>query len=174
MSSKLFATLSISILLAFITLCGAPSAFAAPTDACSLLTPAQVTAALGVNVGAGQPAGPKNAAHPASTSSSLCGWSEPGNTAANGKKVLVDIFGNMGSLSPTDRFNNAKTPVKGITKTPVSDVADDAYYIVTPGLGPGLNVKKGNFVFQIRVSGFSVDQNEAMEKTLAQNILAKL
>lgn len=87
---------------------------------------------------------------------------------------MLDIFSPIGKLTPVDRFTNAKTPVKGITKTPVSGVGDDAYYITTPGLGTGLNVKKGNSAFQIRVNGFPVDQTKAMEKTLALDVLAKL
>jgi hypothetical protein len=118
---------------------------AAPAaDSCSLLTEAQVSGVLGVSVGAGQHVG----------GASLCGWSQPSDTNHTGKRVVLDLFGPMGSLTPADRFTNAKTPVKGITKTPVSGIGDDAYYIMTPGLGAGLNVKKGSSVFQIRVYGF--------------------
>jgi hypothetical protein len=135
-----------------------------PGDSCSLLTEAQVSGVLGVSVGAGQHVG----------GASLCGWSQPSDTSHTGKRVVLDLFGPMGSLTPADRFTTAKTPVKGITKTPVGGIGDDAYFITTPGIGTGLNVKKGSSVFQIRVYGFSIDQVEAMEKTLAQDALAKL
>jgi hypothetical protein len=146
----------------------APPALAAPaTDACALLTQAQVTAAIGVPMGPGQSSG---------SSPSMCVWYEPGGSAAkpSAKRVLLDVFGQMGSLTPVDRFNNGKTPIKGIKKNPVSGVGDDAYSIVTPGIGPGLNVKKGNSAFQIRVYGSTPDQIEALEKTLAQAVAAKL
>lgn len=146
----------------------ASPAFAAPaTDACALLTQAQVTAAMGVPMGPGQHSG---------SGPSMCVWYEPGSSAAkpSAMRVLLDVFGQMGSLTPVDRFNNGKTPVKGIKKNPVSGVGDDAYSIVTPGIGPGLNVKKGNSAFQVRVYGFTPDQIDALEKTLAQAVAAKL
>lgn len=141
-----------------------PARATPPSDACSLLTQAQVSAVLGVSVGAGEHL----------TGSLLCGWSQPGDTNHSGKRVVLDNFGPIGSLTPADRFTNGKTPVKGISKTPVSGVGDDAYYITTPGLGTGLNVKKGSSVIQVRVYGFSQGQIEAMEKALAQDALAKL
>ena len=62
------------------------------------------------------------------------------------------MFAASGGLSPVDRFNNAKAPMHGITKNAVTGVGDEAYFITTPGVGTALNVKKGGFVFQIRVS----------------------
>jgi len=129
-------------------------------DACSLLTQAQVSAVLGVAVGAGQrvvPNGPK-----------MCGWSEAGGSTLTRKKVVFTI-------SNTNAFTRGKTPFTGITKTPVSGIGDDAYYVTASGLGTTLNVKKGNAAFSISVhgSGFSVDQIKAMEKTLAQHVLAR-
>jgi hypothetical protein len=150
-----------------IAVCTVPFASGTPPDdACSLLTQARVSSVLGVSVGAGQPISPTNPR--------TCGWSQPNDANHTGKRVVFDVFGPIGKLTPMDRFTNGKTPIKGITKTPVSGIGDDAYFITTPGLGTGLNVKKGNSVFQIRVYGFSQDQIEAMEKALAQDALAKL
>ena len=137
-----------------------------PDDACSILTQTQVSTVLGFSVATGQRIVP--------TTAMMCGWSGPGGPTIGGKKVVLDIFGPLGKLTAVDRFANGKTPVQGITKTPVSGVGDDAYYITTPGLGTGLNVRKGNSAFQIRVYGFPPDQIETMEKTLAQDVLAKL
>jgi hypothetical protein len=136
------------------------------TDGCSLLTPAQVSAVLGVSVGAGQ--------HILPSSPAGCGWAQPSDSNHSGKRVVLDIWGPIGKLTPGERFTNGKKPVAGIPKTPISGVGDDAYYITTPGLGTGLNVKKGTSVFQVRVYGFSLDQIKAMEKSLAQNAIAKL
>jgi hypothetical protein len=45
-------------------------------------------------------------------------------------------------------------------------------YVQTSGVS--LYVKKGNSVFQIRVSGFPVEDSKAKEKSLAQDVVAKL
>jgi len=133
---------------------------APPTDACSLLTPAQVSAALGVSVGAGQRLVP--------TSPLLCTWEQTGASGPNSKKVMASII-------RIDQFAHEKTPLQGITETQASGIGDEAHYMTTPGFGTGLSVKKGNYAFKIRVNGgFSLDQTEAIEKKLAQDALAKL
>jgi hypothetical protein len=74
------------------------------------------------------------------------------------------------------RFNNAKAPIQGITKTPITGVGDDAFFMVSQ-IRVTLHVKKGNSVFEIMVGGFPAEQIEqvkTMEKTLAQEVGAKL
>ena len=139
---------------------------ASPTDACALLTQAQVSGVLGVSVGAGEKIVPNNTA--------LCGWEVPGDKGVNRKRVMLGIYTQLGGLTPVDRFNHAKMPIKGITKTPVSGVGDDAIYATTPGLGTGLIFKKGASAFDVRVYGFPEDQIKAKEKTLALDVVAKL
>jgi hypothetical protein len=143
----------------------APSAASATDDACALLSQAQVSAALGVPVDAGKQIGP---------SSALCGWKQPNDPSHTGNRVLLSIYRTLGKISPVERFENGKIPMQGITKTPISGVGDDAYYIDTPGMGMGLNVKKGASSFQVRVYGFPADQIRAIEKTLALEVLGKL
>jgi len=143
---------------------GRPSA--PPNDACALLTQAEVSAVLGVSVGAGQRLVPTNP--------SICGWDQPSDTTHSGKRVVVSIYVPLGSLTPTDRFNNAKKPMQGITKTPVSGVGDDAISVTTPGFGTGLIFKKGNSAFDVRVYGFSNEETKAKEKALALDVIAKL
>lgn len=140
---------------------------AAPTagNACSFFTQTQMSAALGVAVDAGHHIGPGNA---------LCGWNQPGDPSHTGKGALLTIYHTVGKLTPVERFENGKLPVQGIAKTPVAGIGDDAYYIDTPGLGVGLNVKKGTAVFQMRVYGFSADETKSIESTLAQAILVGL
>ncbi len=58
------------------------------------------------------------------------------------------------------------------TKTPVSGLGDDALYVETSGAA--LYVKKGDFVFQIRIHGFPLEEIKAKEKTLAVDVMAKL
>jgi hypothetical protein len=146
---------------------GAHPAFATPpTDACSLLTPAQVSAVLGVSVGAGEKILP--------TTTAMCGWEVPGDKGIGRKRVVLNIYTQMGSRTPTQRFNTAKTPIQGITKVPVSGVGDDAIFATTPGFGTGLIFRKGDAAFDLRVYGFPLDQIETKEKTLALDVLAKL
>ena len=146
------------VFLFILSVRSSPSGAASDPDACALLTQAQVSAALGHSIGAGQHAGPVVR---------MCQW-----TSAQAF-VQLDIMGQMGSLSPTDRFNNAKSPVGGITKTPIGGVGDDAYYITNVS-GTSLNVRKGNSAFEIRVRGVPADQIKAVEKSLAQEAVLKL
>jgi hypothetical protein len=141
---------------------------APPTDACSLLTEAQVSAVLGVSAGTGQRVMPNSPA--------VCGWEVPGETSLDRKRVVLSIYTQMGSLTPVDRFNNAKRPIaaKNITKEPVSGVGDDAVSVTTSGFGTGLIFRKGSSAFDVRVYGFPLDQIKAKEKTLALDIITKL
>ncbi|HKF51902.1 MAG TPA: hypothetical protein VKB26_06290 [Candidatus Acidoferrales bacterium] len=143
------------------------AAYAAPPgDACALLTSAQVSAVLGVSVGAGEKILPNNTA--------VCGWEVPGQKGMDRKRVVLNIYTQIGSMTPIQRFNAAKTPMQGITKAPASGVGDDAIFATTPGFGTGLIFRKGNAAFDLRVYGFPLDQIEAKEKTLALDVLAKL
>jgi len=87
--------------------------------------------------------------------------------------VQIDIMGQMGSLSPVDRFNNAKQPVPRMTKTPVEGVGDDAYYIENPSF-PSINVRKGTSAFEVHVRGASAAQLKSILKTLVQQTASKL
>ena len=151
------------ITLGALLLAGAPSAFAAPPSPCTLLTAAQVSAVLGVNVGEGQP-----------RLSTLCEWSEPGKPTPGSKKVTL-------TLQNPQAFAYAKMQVGGgITKTPVSGIGDEAIYGTTTNLAAVLTVKKGDVVFVVRVYGFPIDPGkpleevQAKEKTLALEIVSKL
>jgi hypothetical protein len=139
-----------------LALAGARPAYAAPrTDACVLVTPAQVSAVLGVTVGPGE--------HIVPSSTTLCGFGSAGAT----KRVVVAILTTM-------MFAGEKHPLAGIKEETLGGVGDDAHYMTTRGFGTGLSVLKGGFAFKIRVYGFAVEQIQAKEKTLAQEVLAKL
>jgi hypothetical protein len=153
--------------IGILALTGSGAAYAAPpTDACSLLTAAQVSAVLGVSVSAGEKLVPGSAA--------LCGWEVAGQHSMNRKRVVLSIYTQMGSLTPIERFNNAKFPIRGIKKEPVSGVGDDAIFATTPGFGTGLIFRKGDGAFDLRVYGFPIDQVEAKEKKLADCVIQKL
>jgi len=50
-------------------------------------------------------------------------WTQPGDTSSKSKRVLLNLFGPMGRLTPADRFATANTPVNGITETPANGIA---------------------------------------------------
>ena len=163
---------------AFLILFTRTSAFAAGDDACSLLTQTRVSSVLGVSVGVGQhPSDEMHIAPPNPAMDRLaCTWFEGGKNSLVAKRVSLIVLGTLGSLTPVQRFNNAKTQAQGITKTPVTGVGDDAFYMDSQ-LRVTLHVKKGNSVLEIMVGGFSkeqIEQVKTMEKTLAQEAVAKL
>jgi hypothetical protein len=143
--------------------CSSCIVFAAPPDPCSLLTKAQVSAVLGVQTAEGDRVAP-----------TLCEWTVPGQATTNAKRVTL-------TLQNPQAFDYAKMPVgHGITKIPASGIGDDAVFGTTPRLATTLTVKKGNLVFVVHVWGFPIDQPgqieqvQAMEKTLALDVLSKL
>ena len=141
-----------------------------PSDACALLTAPQVSSALGADVGTGQPVIPSN--------TTLCSWSEQGVPAGTERNVTV-------SLMSVKSFENGKTPMTGITKTPLSGIDDDAYFIETRTTVSGLSVRKGDTSFQIKARSNpkwfktgktpeSEKKDQAVDRALALEILKKL
>jgi hypothetical protein len=139
----------------------APSASAAPPDdACSVLTQAQMSSALGVSVGAGT--------HVTPTFLKTCTWDAPSGSSKGVKYVTL-------MLETVDAYEAGKTVrVKTIVITSVSGVGDGAYYLAV-GSNVGLIVKKGNVAFKVAVYGEApLEQKRAMEKALALQALSKL
>jgi hypothetical protein len=134
---------------------------APPTDACSLLTPAQVSSVLGSPVSGGGSL--------TQNTKTICGWPAPGGTVPP-KRVMVNI-------AHVSVFAGAKMGLAGDSEviTPLSGVGDEAFYDADKaGRGAALFVRKGDFAFSVRVYGFPPDQIKEKEKTLAQDALAKL
>jgi hypothetical protein len=160
MSSKIKVSLAFAALFIFIS-AAAPSANAAPADdACALLTPAQVSAAAGVPVKDGQYVTP--------TKKETCTWTATKPAEKSTKMVTIMIEG-------LDMFQATRTSlVKTIIVTPVSGLGDEARY-VTLGTNVVLHVKKGSVALRITVyADFPVETKQAMEKTLAQQVVSKL
>lgn len=140
-----------------------PSAAQADTDACTLLAPARVGAAVGASVGEG--------AHVTPSFVKTCTWTPSGKS--NVKAVTL-------YLQTAAAYDGGKrlalqmaTAGKAGTVKPAS-VGDDGYYFVT-GEQVGLLVRKGGMSFKVAVyATLPVDQKEAMELTLAKEVLAKL
>ncbi|HKT34629.1 MAG TPA: hypothetical protein VJR03_07340 [Nitrospira sp.] len=153
-------TIAFTAILATTLMVDSGRSFAAE-EACTLLTQAQVSAALEVQVGAGTPIGRPSA----------CQWS------GNGRTATLTITQPRGGKSPIDSFNAGKTStMPGITIEPVTGVGDDAYYIyfsnTTRALG--LVVKKGSSAFEIRIYGFDIDKAKSFAKTLCQTVAGKI
>ena len=134
---------------------GSKTAAAEAPSPCSLLTSAQVTAAVGVSVGAAQP-----------IANTGCSWTAP--------HMIVSLSLWDGSASG---WSKIKIPLPGVTKTAVPGLGDDAIFST---LGPAakqfvtLSVKKGGTAYLFKVYGPTVTEQMTMEKTLAGDVLAKL
>ena len=133
----------------------AATAFATPpTEACTVLTTAQVSSALGMSVTDGTYIMP--------TFKKTCTW----NISKGGAVTL--------QLQSLQFFNAGKGSMASAERTPASGVGDEAYYL---GLGPttGLVVRKGEGAFKISIYSkeLSLDQRKAIEKALAQQALSK-
>jgi hypothetical protein len=134
---------------------GSKTAAAEAPAPCSLLTSAQVTAAVGVSVGAAQP-----------IANTGCSWSAP--------HMLVSVSLWDGSASG---WGKIKTPLPGVTKTPVPGLGDDAIFSTLGSAAKQfvtLSVKKGNTAYLFKVYGPTVTEQMTMEKTLAGDVLSKL
>jgi hypothetical protein len=139
-------------------------------DACALLTSPQVSTALGAAVGPGKPILPNH--------TTVCTWLEQGVPEGTERNVSV-------SLMTPKSFEIGKTPMTGITKTPLSGLGDDAYFVEAHGMAAGLSVKKGDTCFQVRTRSNptwfktgktreSEAKDQAVDRALALEILKKL
>jgi hypothetical protein len=160
----------VTLIGAILLLCGCrsrPSTPAEPTiprapitDSCALLTPAEISAAIGVPITPGK--------HVLPTSEIMCSWPQTGTTGDSTRVML-----NFTSL---DSFTKEKTPTNPrVTTTPVSGIADESFYVNTE-FGISLYVRKANTAFVVGVhdKALSPDQIKAAEKTLALNAAEKL
>ncbi|MGA8087170.1 MAG: hypothetical protein WCA10_07680 [Terracidiphilus sp.] len=132
---------------------GTMPAFAAPpTDACSLLTAAEVSSSLGSPVAKGT--------YDMPGFTKTCTWTIP-----TGGAVTLQ-------LQTLDFFNAGKGALASSERTSASGVGDEAYYLVMGSL----DVRKGSTAFKVSVytSEFGMDQRKAIEKSIAQRVLAKL
>jgi len=135
-----------------------PTYAAPPTDACKLLTPAQVSAVLGI---------PAKPGHAVPTDTTVCDWplaSLAKMTSKDTKEVEVKIL-DADSWAMVTAAVNAAPPLKG--------VGDLAVYLGNKYL-LSLYVKTGSARFYVNVHGFPLDQIKAKEKTLALDVVAKL
>ncbi|HVA58641.1 MAG: hypothetical protein WBQ26_05300 [Gemmatimonadaceae bacterium] len=141
---------------------------APPDDACLFLTQAQLTSVLGVAVGAGTHTTPEYV--------KTCTWALPGDSARRVQYLTLSF-----QLGP--RYAVAKRTMDQMmprlkvksSVTAASGIGDDAYYTVMASSYTALNVAKGSVAFKVAMYGdFPTNKVEAMEKTLALQVLSKL
>jgi hypothetical protein len=157
--TKAFTLLSLLLILTVTIASASP-----PTDACTLLSEAQVATALGAQVDPG-----KHLVGPGD-----CRWTE------RGKPAGADVALLQVNLTKPQAFEIGKTPIPKWNKPSVAGIGDDAYFadngMVTFPVSPSLSVKKGSvFVVIIaKVPKASIDETKAVEKKVASAILEKL
>jgi hypothetical protein len=124
------------------------------SDACSLLTQAKVSAAVGAQVSAG--------AYMTPSFKTTCTWT------ATGKIVTLMTEG-------VDVFQSGKTPISPAMQiVPATGIGDDAYYVVT-GTLVSLVTKKGSAAFKISIyAKLPLNTLEQMESGMAQQAASEL
>jgi hypothetical protein len=138
----------------------------ADTDACTMLTQAEIGTALGVPVAPGS--------HVTPTYVKTCVW----NPAASGSAIKsVTVF--LQSAAAYDAGKQQITAARAAagangTSIKPAAVGDDGYYFVA-GDQVGLLVKKGSVAFKVAIyATLPVDKKQAMELTLAKAVVTKL
>jgi hypothetical protein len=131
---------------------GLPSTARAAKEPCKLLTPAEISGALGGAFGGGQPIGTTG-----------CSWN-------NDKPHMIVTV----SLWPPTEWDRIKANPLGGKITPASGLGDDAFY-ATLAQYTVLYVKKGDTVYLFKVYGVKDDAKQrSAEKTFALAALARL
>jgi len=147
---------------------GGPSAASArpvdATDACTLLTLQQVSAALEVTSQAGK--------HISPTITTSCIWSDDTAASVDHRRATLSIMRPQGFDMPRSSGAMKTAPAQGI--------GDDAYYLLFGSASPQLMVRKGGVQFSVRILNgfkfkpFTFDEEKAKEATLAQAALKAL
>lgn len=110
-----------SLIIAAVAVTALLRGASAPTDACALLTQAEVNAVVGPTLQAGD--------HPI-TGDRVCRWTEPGSEKAGPKRVVLTLI---------SRAQFARGARQNRVTKPVSGIGDEAYYV--PGWWEGLSAR---------------------------------
>lgn len=138
-----------------------PSPARSDTDACTLVTAAQVSAAVGFSVGEGK--------HVMPTFVKTCTWT--GSSGSGVQSVTLN-------LQTASFFDGAKRQAAMMVSASAvlkpAGVGEDSYFLVE-GTQVMLWVKKGGGSFKVAVyKQIAVDKKEAMELALAKQVVSKL
>jgi hypothetical protein len=136
---------------------------AALRDACSLLSQAQVAAALGAEVDPG--------VRPVESDPLSCNWREHGKPTGPARNVILYIY-------DAQKFDSGKTRVAHMPSAMQSGIGDDAYWFRPGRLPITLTVKKGDAYFRLMTRSDAAhpadDQDKAIDKALALDVLKHL
>lgn len=128
-----------------------------PTDACSLLTSAQVSSVLGFSAKPG---------HFATSDTTVCDWPVSSLAKMSSKDTkIVEV-----RILDADSWTLL---LPAGTSAPTLGIGDKAFYGGDSSL-MALYVKKGNVHFYVSVHGFPLDQIKEKERALAKQALSKL
>jgi hypothetical protein len=169
MGARVTAVLASATALCVATTCLHESrAAAASPDACAMLTAAEVGAALGVAVDAGERVTP--------TETRFCTWHEQGEK--QNRNVRIDFISER-------QYEIGKTPLPNVVKTAEGGIGDEAYFSKAKGMVFNLSVKKGATYFRVMArsnadafaksnDATNDEKDKEIDRTIARAILKKL
>jgi hypothetical protein len=140
----------------------------ASVDACSLLTQAEMSAAVGAPMDSGK--------HPFSASNAFCSWQRPPGAPTMGlapRAVQVWL-----SVTPFDErtFEQQKGPAAPTSATSVAGLGDEAYYVQDKVMN-FLQVRRGSIEVRITIMGYATTDQQSVldsERTIAAQVLSEL
>lgn len=161
-----FAVVTIAMSVFF--LAAAPRASAAPpADACALITAAQVSADVGVSVGAGT--------HVTPTYVKTCTWTGGSRTVTVSYQEAQAFAGAKQMMQQMAAMQTKKAGESGLVNSSAGGIGDDAFYSSMGGRYTALLVKKGDVSFKVAIYGdLAMDKAQVMEKAIALQVLSKI
>jgi hypothetical protein len=130
------------------------------TDSCAVLTPAEISAVLGVPIDPGH--------HTIAFSTNMCDWRQTGAPATADPKLVLNF-------SSLESFNSEKAASEGARLTPAPGIGDEAFYVTTE-FGTSLLIRKGKMSIGFTIKGKRLPAAKAMadEKPLGLDAAARL
>lgn len=149
--------------LALVTVLVAPlpaRAFEPPKDPCTVLTPQEVSAALGSASTSGK--------HSVAT---LCEWDVSRTSSdSQGQKLTLGFL----SAAAWEQTKSLRERMQGISRTSVEGIGEEAVFSTVTRLSLcNLQVKKGSAVLDLHLYGFPPDQAKEKEISLARAALSR-
>jgi len=127
------------------------------TDSCAVLTPAEISAVIGVPIDPGQ--------HTLASSDIMCSWSETAASGDAAQKVVLN-FTSLVSFQKEEAASSRR-----IILTPASGIGDEAFYVTTE-FGTSLYVRKGSTAISFGIHDKSLAANKLMAKERALGLKA--
>jgi hypothetical protein len=126
------------------------------TDSCAVLTPSEISAALGIPIDPGK--------HTLPSSSIMCDWSQTGLTGDKAVKLVLNF-------SSVAAFNREKGATGDVHVTPAPGIGDEAVY-VTSEFGTSLLLRKGDTSIGFSFHNLRLPAAQTMAKERALGLAA--